>query len=98
MTATLPARVPAGHAGGGRFASVECPTTYRLLAGLRAPAEPVAVLRIGESGRVSYEDGVSRHAVPAPRCPHGHFARWATANCKPCKPATPRRRANRPGT
>ncbi len=22
--------------------------------------------------------------VPAPRCPHGHFARWAARNCKPC--------------
>jgi hypothetical protein len=22
--------------------------------------------------------------VPAPRCPHGSFARWATRNCKPC--------------
>jgi hypothetical protein len=23
-------------------------------------------------------------AVYAPRCPHGHFRRWAQGNCRPC--------------
>lgn len=27
------------------------------------------------------EGGFSVHA---PKCPHGHFERWAAANCKPC--------------
>lgn len=30
-------------------------------------------------------EGVPNHwAVPAPRCPHGHFARWAARNCRRC--------------
>jgi hypothetical protein len=24
------------------------------------------------------------HAVYAPKCPHGHFLRWAERNCKGC--------------
>lgn len=57
---------------GGRFASPECPTTYRLL----VDAQEVAP-REGVSGRW--------YRVEAPRCPHGHFARWAAANCKRCR-------------
>ncbi|TFV83176.1 hypothetical protein [Blastococcus sp. CT_GayMR16] len=30
-----------------------------------------------------------RVPVHAPRCPHGHFARWATRNCHRCL-STPR--------
>lgn len=34
----------------------------------------------------------ARHwPVPAPRCAHGHFARWASRNCKPCAPAPARK-------
>lgn len=58
-------RVPAGQEGGGRFASRACPAVYALLDTL-APAEE------GRSTRI---------AVAAPRCPHGHFARWAARNC-----------------
>jgi hypothetical protein len=69
---SAPARVPAGSPEGGRFATAECPTTYRLLAAVRA-VEP----REGTGGRY--------HPVPAPKCPHGHYARWAARNCKPCR-------------
>lgn len=73
MTAVQP-RVPAGQEGGGRFASVECPTTYRLLAALR----PV------EEARPDPERP-GRYVVPAPKCPHGHFRRWADAVAEGCK-------------
>lgn len=26
----------------------------------------------------------SHTKVPAPKCPHGHFERWAKRNCKAC--------------
>lgn len=64
-------RVPAGQAGGGRFATAECPRVYALLDTL-AP-EPGAP-----------DERVNWTAVAAPRCPHGHFARWAARNC--CAP------------
>lgn len=32
----------------------------------------------------------NRYVVPAPRCPHGSFARWAAKNC--CAPRPPRTR------
>lgn len=25
------------------------------------------------------------YRVPAPRCSHGHFARWAAKHCRPCR-------------
>jgi hypothetical protein len=53
----------------GRFASVECPRMYALLDGM-APEEGV---------------GSRYYRVPAPRCPHGHFARWAARHCKRCR-------------
>lgn len=54
----------------GQFASRECPTTYRLLVEAFAPPE----------------EGVPNYyAVQVARCPHGHFARWAAANCKRCR-------------
>jgi len=56
----------------GQFASRECPTTYRLLASVRPVDEPRARPGGGWS-------------VEAPRCPHGHFARWAAVNCRPCR-------------
>jgi hypothetical protein len=68
----------------GRFASKECPTTYRLLAAARPVGEP----------RPDPERP-GRYVVPAARCPHGHFRRWADAfdpvtkaqrNCRPCHP------------
>ena len=87
-------RVPAGQAGGGRFAAKPapsaCATVYALLDGLAAQVEPRA-------GEVIYDDGV-RVSFYAPRCPHGHFRRWADAvapgckvqrNCRRCHP--PRR-------
>jgi hypothetical protein len=40
VSAPAQPRVPAGQEGGGRFASAECPTTYRLLAALRPVEEP----------------------------------------------------------
>lgn len=69
-----PPRVPAGQAGGGRFATAECPTTYRLLAALRPAGEP-------------WPDPTQpgRYVCPAPRCPHGHFRRWADAVAEGCK-------------
>jgi len=61
---------------GGRFATKECPGTYRLLAALRGPSEgPVVRVRTGSPG----------WSVEAPRCPHGHFARWAARNCPGCR-------------
>lgn len=38
-----------------------------------APQEP----REGTGGRF--------YPVPAPRCPHGHFARWAARHCRGCR-------------
>jgi hypothetical protein len=79
------ARVPAGSSEGGRFASVECPTTYRLLAALR-PEEECR----------PDPDNPARTIVPAPKCPHGHYRRWADAidpatkaqpNCRKCHPS-----------
>lgn len=62
------ARVPAGVPGGGRFAPEACRTAYLALDALAArAAEPPA--------------GGNRILVPAPRCPHGSFARWAARNC-----------------
>lgn len=29
-------------------------------------------------------------AVPAPMCPHGHYARWAARSCPPCTTTTRR--------
>jgi hypothetical protein len=78
-------RQPAGTPEGGRFASRECPTTYRLLAALRPQGEP----------RPDPEQP-GRYVVPAPMCPHGHFRRWADAidpatktqpNCRGCHPS-----------
>jgi hypothetical protein len=66
-------RVPAGEEGGGRFATKACPQVYALLDTL-APQEPE---REGVSGRY--------YRVEAPRCPHGHFARWAVHHCKRCR-------------
>jgi hypothetical protein len=44
--------------------------------------------RVGDDGE---ERGASWVAIPAPKCPHNHFARWARRfddkgrpNCKPC--------------
>lgn len=60
---------------GGRFASRECPTTYRLLAAIQ-PRTLRPDVAVRESGGWSVE---------APRCPHGHFARWASRNCRACR-------------
>lgn len=30
-------------------------------------------------------DNPARTILDAPRCPHGHFARWAAANCTRCR-------------
>lgn len=69
MTTTLPPRaqprVPAGHPGGGRFATAECPRVYAMLDTL-TPPEPRA-----DPGRPQHT------VVPAPKCPHGHYTRWA---------------------
>lgn len=56
----------------GQFASRECPRVYALLDAL-ADVAPV---------RERPEGG---YAVAAPRCPHGHFVRWAARNCRPCR-------------
>jgi hypothetical protein len=61
-------RVPAGSPGGGRFATAECPRVYALLDTLAPEPE--------EDPHKPW-----RVAVPAARCPHGHFARWAARNC-----------------
>lgn len=55
----------------GQFASRECAGTYRLLAALRGSGEP-------EAFRPNHT------TVPAPRCPHGHFTRWALKHCRGC--------------
>lgn len=75
MSAPAQPRVPAGQAGGGRFATAECPRVYALLDSLAPPAD-------GPDERPNW------HPVPAPRCRHGSFQRWAVSNC--CKPR-PRR-------
>lgn len=96
MTATLPARVPAGDPGGhgGRFATAECPGTYRrLVAATTVPLPelgvPARVEKLaGGAAVVGYDTAGQHYDVPAPRCPHGHFARWAARNCKPCNRPT----------
>lgn len=57
----------------GRFATAACPTTYRLLT-----ARPVEELPAGWS-----VDPVNpqRTVIAVDRCEHGHFPRWAAANC-----------------
>jgi len=70
VTATLDA-VGNLHDAAGRFASKACPRVYALLDTL---AETGTVTVRAEGG----------WAVHAARCPHGHFARWAARNCKPC--------------
>ncbi len=77
MTVIDQPRVPAGREGGGRFATKACPAVYALLDTL-APQEQE---QRPEGG----------WAVPAPKCPHGHFARWAAGtnergvpNCGRC--------------
>lgn len=37
---------------------------------------------------ISIPRGDGSYAVHAPRCPHGHFARYAAAHCRRCR--TPR--------
>ncbi len=58
----------------GRFATAECPRMYAMLDTL-APREEE--LPEGVEGRY--------YRVPAPRCPHDHFARWAAHHCKRCR-------------
>lgn len=94
MTATptrprVPAGDPDGH--GGRFASAECPRVYAMLDALAEHAPPP--VPTARTPVVEAEPGHFR--VWAPRCPHGHFARWADAldpetktmrNCRACHP------------
>lgn len=79
MRRTAQPRHPAGSAVGGRFASVECPRVYALLDTLSPPEpEPTA-----ENPVVEVAPG--RFLVYAPKCPHGHFRRWADAVAPDCK-------------
>jgi transposase-like protein len=56
------------------------------------PDPPVRVETLyNGSTRVSYDNAVASNTVPAPRCPHGHFLRFARGldekgrpNCPPC--------------
>lgn len=81
-------RVPAGSPGGGQFASTECPRLYALLDTLAAGA-PVPMATAAEP---LLEVSPGHWRVYAPRCPHGHFRRWAQAadpktgrpNCERC--------------
>lgn len=76
MTAATQPRVPAGAPGGGRYAPKACRAAYEALDRLaHQVAEPVAP-----------EERSSFIAVPAPRCPHGSFARWAARNCCATRP------------
>lgn len=77
MTAVLPARVPAGAPGGGRFAPGACRHAYAVLDALAAAAAPDP-----EPAPVG-----TRVEVDAPRCVHGSFARWAVRNCCATLPA-----------
>lgn len=70
-------RVPAGVPGAGQFASKACPAVYALLDTLVLDD----VAREVTDGRSSFVP------VPAPRCPHGHFARWAARHCRHCTTA-----------
>lgn len=74
----------------GRFASAACPRVYALLDA--AAPEPALGEPIGEEG--------ARTILYSPRCPHGHFRRWADAidpatkgqpNCRACHPSGGRR-------
>ena len=56
----------------GQFASRECPTTYRLLV-----ADP-------PDGQRPDPHQPGRTLLAVARCTHGHFARWAARNCRPC--------------
>lgn len=70
-------RVPAGQAGGGRFATAECPSTLRRIVAWRPGEELPAGWSLDPANP-------QRTVIAAQRCPHGHFARWAARNC--CKP------------
>lgn len=74
MTTSLQPRIPAGAPGGGRFAPAACRTAYAVLDALAATLD----------SEVQPDPGGHRIEVPAPRCAHGHFARWASRNC--CAP------------
>lgn len=36
------------------------------------------------SRRQAADPAPNRTKVDAPKCPHGHFERWARRHCKPC--------------
>jgi hypothetical protein len=55
----------------GQFASKACPRMYAMLD--EVAADPLAPVE-----RPNF------YAVPAPRCPHGHFQRWARLHCRRC--------------
>lgn len=73
-------RVPAGSPEGGRFATAECPRVYALLDSLAGQA-PVPEASAAEP---VLEIAPGHYRVWAPRCPHGHFIRWARVHCRRC--------------
>jgi hypothetical protein len=62
---------------------------YGAYAELPPPPERVQHFGSGGAAYVVYADTGDRYTpVPAPKCAHGHFARWAAKNCKPCQRST----------
>jgi hypothetical protein len=68
-----------GRPAGGRFASKACPAVYALLDTLTPAPET----------RTDPERP-QRILVAAPRCPHGHFVRWARRTDDKGRPNCPR--------
>jgi hypothetical protein len=70
----------------GRFAPhpADRPRSTRMKRTIKQLPVRVVTFGAGGGGMIGYEGGDSTIAVPAPRCPHGHFARWARKNCTGC--------------
>ena len=83
MTAAVQPRVPAGQPGGGQFG----PKSWMTETGPLPYADRPSAAELpppslgGSAGWRPDPDNPTRTLVPAPRCPHGSFARWAARNC-----------------
>jgi hypothetical protein len=97
--AVVQPRVPAGQAGGGRFAAKAAPSAC---AGVYAVLDRWAAEREPEDGEAVREEG-ARTVLHVRWCPHGHTRRWADAvapgckvqrNCRSCHPPRTRLRSH----
>ncbi len=91
MTATLPARVPAGLPGGGRFAPKACAGAYAALDALGVAVDLTCDVDGSPlpAGWTRDPHNPNRiHIAPlVPPCPHGFISPWGIASCRGCHPA-----------